>query len=235
MKISNLKHGDYFVSLRPDFGLVIFCEVMEHTSYPEDDESIAEGRSRGYVFGKCYSIACTDGELGSTHISNISFKLSKKLFERARARGFDTPELFAVGDNFNGLEAPSGRGPQYLTLSDAAQVTGDPRYLPGGAAIFYARNPTFMVDTHDVSELPRTHVRVGDVNEADEEQIYAMMQGETWSPRGEARDLIIGLGLHHTSMSVGDAIVFEEGRAVVIAPFGFEELSWSGRLRVGKH
>jgi hypothetical protein len=34
------------------------------------------------------------------------------------------------------------------------------------------------------------------------------MQGEFWSPMGEARNLIQTLGLHHTSMSCGDVVQF---------------------------
>jgi hypothetical protein len=35
-------------------------------------------------------------------------------------------------------------------------------------------------------------------------QVYIQMQGEVWSPQGEARPLIESLHLSHTSMSVGD-------------------------------
>lgn len=57
------------------------------------------------------------------------------------------------------------------------------------------------------------------------EWIYWQMQGENWSPHGEARDLIISKGLRHTSMSVGDVIVRkEDGRAWVVAFAGFNEL-----------
>ncbi|MGD1527046.1 hypothetical protein [Vibrio harveyi] len=38
------------------------------------------------------------------------------------------------------------------------------------------------------------------------ETMFSLMQGENWSPQGEARDFIQGKGLQHTSMSVGDII-----------------------------
>lgn len=38
------------------------------------------------------------------------------------------------------------------------------------------------------------------------EGMFALMQGENWSPQGEAREFIQGKGLHHTSMSIGDII-----------------------------
>lgn len=41
--------------------------------------------------------------------------------------------------------------------------------------------------------------------EADDlEDLFYNMQGEVWSPNGEARDLIKSKGLYHTSMSIGD-------------------------------
>lgn len=38
------------------------------------------------------------------------------------------------------------------------------------------------------------------------------MQGEIWSPNGEANELIRSKGLFHTSMSVGDCAVDETGK-----------------------
>jgi hypothetical protein len=37
------------------------------------------------------------------------------------------------------------------------------------------------------------------------EGVFRFMQGEVWSPHGEARELVLALGVH-TSMSVGDII-----------------------------
>jgi predicted MPP superfamily phosphohydrolase len=42
------------------------------------------------------------------------------------------------------------------------------------------------------------------------DDIFEMMQGENYSPAGEARDLIRSSGTHHTSMSVGDIIEDEK-------------------------
>jgi hypothetical protein len=39
---------------------------------------------------------------------------------------------------------------------------------------------------------------------------FWQMQGENWSPNGEARPLIQSLGLSHTSMMVGDVIQDED-------------------------
>ena len=53
------------------------------------------------------------------------------------------------------------------------------------------------------------------------EQIFHDMQGHIWSPNGEARSLIEARGLSHTSMSTGDVVVDEDGRAFMVAFFGF--------------
>ena len=38
------------------------------------------------------------------------------------------------------------------------------------------------------------------------EKVFHDMQGEIWSPNGEARNFIISSGLSHTSMMVGDVV-----------------------------
>jgi hypothetical protein len=83
-----LTHGTYFASIRPDLELVIFGEVLEHTKYPEDTAGILARRVNGYIFGRCYSVLCHDGELGDTHVGNITCKITKQVFDRARANGW---------------------------------------------------------------------------------------------------------------------------------------------------
>lgn len=82
-----LTHGTYFVSVLPEEQLVIFGKV-EQSEYPEDDAGIAESRNRGYIFGRCYSVACPEGELGDTHITNVTTKISEAVFNRAKANGW---------------------------------------------------------------------------------------------------------------------------------------------------
>ena len=52
------------------------------------------------------------------------------------------------------------------------------------------------------------------------------MQGEIWSPNGEAYSLIKKTGTH-TSMSVGDVIELD-GEAFLVDTFGFRDLSYRG-------
>lgn len=86
----------------------------------------------------------------------------------------------------------------------------------------------------DPANLDATHVLLteivmanasGELTRTDDlEWIFNAMQGEVWSPNGEARELIIRKGLVHTSMSVGDVIVDEDDRTFIVADLGFAEL-----------
>lgn len=62
------------------------------------------------------------------------------------------------------------------------------------------------------------------------ENVYLMMQGDMWSPNGEARPIIIDLGLTHTSMSMGDVIKDEKGQYWMVGMIGFKRVApdWSG-------
>jgi len=78
----------------------------------------------------------------------------------------------------------------------------------------------------DPANLAKTHVFVKDIeltngDLTDLESIYVQMQGEVWSPNGEARELIESKGLQHTSMSVGDVVVVD-GKTFVAASLGFD-------------
>ena len=107
----------------------------------------------------------------------------------------------------------------YASLADAAMATHNPKYLPGKAEIWYTKpstfgdfimGPTFMKErgrplptAHTIS---KTHILLGTVDEINPERIWVMMQGEHWSPQGQARGFLQSLRLQHTSMSVGDAV-----------------------------
>ena len=83
--------------------------------------------------------------------------------------------------------------------------------------VYYARRPTF----HSSGELgtpPLTaaalclsHAWLFEIEAASLDDAFRRMQGENWSPQGEARQLLQALGLRHTSMSVGDVLQDEQG------------------------
>jgi hypothetical protein len=78
------------------------------------------------------------------------------------------------------------------------------------------------------ANLARTHIHLKDLDldgsSAQLDRVYQTMQGEVWSPTGEACGLIKSKGLQHTSMSVGDVIIDEDGRKFIVKPVGFCQL-----------
>ncbi|GEM_PF-3441048 len=57
------------------------------------------------------------------------------------------------------------------------------------------------------------------------EDAYWKMQGENWSPHGEAKPLLDLLGVKHTSMMVGDAFYSPEtGTYYIVEDVGFSEV-----------
>ncbi len=73
--------------------------------------------------------------------------------------------------------------------------------------------------------LDQTHVFLREVEAGSLDEVFGRMQGEEWSPNGEARPLIEAKGLAHTSMSVGDVIETETGLFLAVAGIGFVELA----------
>ena len=83
--------------------------------------------------------------------------------------------------------------------------------------VYYARRPTFRPSGEfgtpelTVSCLPTSHVPLCEIEAASLDSVFRQMQGENWSPHGEAQPILERLRLAHTSMSVGDAIRDEDG------------------------
>ena len=127
----------------------------------------------------------------------------------------------------------------YSNLNDAAKHTGLSILEKGDIKIFYSKNSHFRHVTlmayskQDLSELfsnmETTHVLVGEIGGKEEytpqefkkclEDIYHAMQGEVWSPNGEASSLVKSLETH-TSMSMGDLIVYKQ-ELYSVSAFGF--------------
>jgi len=94
--------------------------------------------------------------------------------------------------------------------------------------VYYKIDPTFLEDKELTiarvvarSLKARKFMPVRVLVAGGLDDVYSKMQGERWSPRGEARPLIKALGLSHTSMSVGDVILDLEENV-------FYEVAWSG-------
>jgi hypothetical protein len=92
--------------------------------------------------------------------------------------------------------------------------------------VWYAKEPTFREAKFRMDLkmfLKYTHAPVRQVEAENLDQVYHVQQAEVWSPNGEARDLIRGLGLQHTSMSVGDIIEDVTNNAYYeVASIGFK-------------
>ncbi len=66
-------------AIRIAHGLLIFSEILE---------DYKEVGMQGFIFGKHYSIACTQGELGDAHRSTFLVMITKEMFEAARNLGW---------------------------------------------------------------------------------------------------------------------------------------------------
>lgn len=71
--------------------------------------------------------------------------------------------------------------------------------------------------------VPDNYVLIGKIRETNPDKIFHMMQGEIWSPEGQARDLISQSGTGHTSMSVGD-IIHVGNKWLMVDRYGFHAL-----------
>ena len=95
--------------------------------------------------------------------------------------------------------------------------------------IFYAAVPARRIQFRvpmpfSVQNLPVTHRHVLDLNAESIEAVFHAMQGENWSPNGEAIDLILSRGLDHTSMSVGDVVRDGDGVYWMCDSFGWSQV-----------
>lgn len=72
--------------------------------------------------------------------------------------------------------------------------------------------------------LPFTHRHLMAVEANCKGDVFLQMQGETWSPNGEARPLLKERHLSHTSLSIGDVIRDEAGRTWVCDRVGWRKV-----------
>jgi len=100
---------------------------------------------------------------------------------------------------------------QYKSLNDVANNPDvheivKKRLSPGEVEIWYKKEKVGIVGILDPNNLTKTHVLLGKVS-GRIDPIFWAMQGENWSPNGEAKTFIENIGASHTSMSVGDVFV----------------------------
>jgi hypothetical protein len=68
----------------------------------------------------------------------------------------------------------------------------------------------------DSADLSKTHVFLKLIEARNQEDAYFKMQGESWSPTGEAREFVTSKGVQHTSMSVGDIVLDHDSHGAFI-------------------
>ena len=112
------------------------------------------------------------------------------------------------------------------------------RYLSGQISdcdgidyeVWYRREPEFMprqwgADVEDTIQKDYVHL-ITIRCQGSIETVYMVMQGEVWSPEGQARPLIKSKGLRHTSMSVGDLVKdIDTGIWYEVDHFGFKQVN----------
>ncbi len=95
--------------------------------------------------------------------------------------------------------------------------------------IFYRKDAIFrpdrMLTLTDLLDTTK-FARVREIDAECLDDAFLKMQAEIWSPRGEAMDHIMSLGLSHTSMSAGDcAIDMSTDKAYQCDLFGWHPVS----------
>jgi len=98
-------------------------------------------------------------------------------------------------EQFPDLEA----GEPYDTLADAGE-----QYRPGKTQIWYSKG---TATTFNPRQLDASHAMIGTLAETDPEQVFSLMQSESWDPGNRANDMLAEFGVKHKSMTKGDIIV----------------------------
>jgi hypothetical protein len=87
---------------------------------------------------------------------------------------------------------------------------------------FWKANVPTLNDVRNAGDPASNFALVRSITAPGLEEAFMAMQGEVWSPNGEARKLVMALGLNHTSMSVGDVFLcVENGWYFMVDRAGF--------------
>jgi len=153
---------------------------------------------------------------------------SKALMQQTLSNGEGFREML---NYFNERELTTEAGAsatQYSSLADA--------YPEGSTEVWYWNDEAgrdMMMGANWLTKkgqmptpetLEQTHVKIGTLRETNPDKVFSMMQGENWSPQGEARDMVSNSNTGHTSMSVGD-IMKVGSTYLMVDRFGFHDIS----------
>lgn len=97
--LANTDTPRYWIQFHDNFAIYGHCwsdaqvraSSEKYSSDPEEIEnevqSVREARTRGYLFGQAWSAPYPEGELGSTHVSQVQ-PISQEMFDAARKNGW---------------------------------------------------------------------------------------------------------------------------------------------------
>ena len=185
---------------------------------------------QGLIDGAFYGKITTSGRYSHSNTMEINIEYEGDVYE-SRVTEADifkgaSPEEFAA-------RQPEG----YKSLNDVFPA-GDTEiwyFKSTGTDTEYGQEADLMMGYEwcrkkgclpDPNHLEKTHVLLGKIALTDRDEIFMRLQGDEWSPNGEARPLIAGKGLHHTSMSVGDIMKIGD-KVIFVDAWGFAELNES--------
>jgi len=123
--------------------------------------------------------------------------------------------------------------PQYKTIHDV-KIHDFPFFFePGPIEIWYSKSVSDLRVWDgwrpDINKLAESHTFLGSIRGTGEtdlkslETIFRLMQGEFWSPAGQANEMVKSKDVH-TSMSIADVVKCGD-KAWIVLPIGFEELN----------
>jgi hypothetical protein len=94
--------------------------------------------------------------------------------------------------------------------------------------VYYKKYPFEPVKQMTEEEFAEEYTLLMELKAKDMNDVFWQMQGEVWSPNGEARQIIKDFGLTHTSMMSQDVIYDAEKDAYfMVKPIGFEQINLS--------
>ncbi len=135
--------------------------------------------------------------------------------------------VVSIWKQYHAHRATHTETPTYRVCGACARIARSREATAGKFRVFYARSPAALLGRTPypaIADLPTTHILVRSLQAEDRAHVYWLMQGEQWSPHGEARPLIEKLGLSHTSLSLGDVVQTPDGRYHVCAWLGWADL-----------
>ena len=93
--------------------------------------------------------------------------------------------------------------------------------------VYYKKD--LQQDTQEaLDDFENAYVPIMRLWEENLDDVFFTMQGDIWSPNGEARKVIENLELTHTSMSIGDVVEdLDTGEWAEVLPFGWRDIKFN--------